>query len=107
MKTQRILLIAAWALVTAVSLPARAIQTADAKSATSTDNAQSDWRTQLSPVSPGVDDVVKLAKSGVDESVVQSFVQNSPVPYRLSADDIIKLRDQGLSSKVITAMLQR
>jgi hypothetical protein len=107
MKTHRILLIATCALVAGLSLPAHAIQTADSKTASTANNSESDWRTKLSQSPSGVEDVAKLAKSGVDESVVLSFVQNSTVPYRLSADEIIKLRDQGISAKVITTMLQR
>ena len=45
-------------------------------------------------------EVVKLAKSGVDESVIIAYVQNSPVPNRPSADEILKLRDAGVSSRV-------
>ncbi len=57
--------------------------------------------------SGGCNDVVKLAKSGVDESVVISFIKASPGPFQPSAEEIIKMRDDGVSSPVISAMLQR
>src|SRR5579864_6324890 len=57
--------------------------------------------------SGGIDDVVKLAHSGVDESVVLSYVKNSPGPFNPSADEIIKLRDNGISPVVISSMLER
>jgi len=57
--------------------------------------------------SGGCNDVVKLAKSGVDESVVVSYIKASPGPFQPSAEEIIKMRDAGVSSTVISAMLQR
>lgn len=57
--------------------------------------------------SGGIDDVVKLAHSGVDETVVLSYIKNSPGPFSPSADEIIKLRDAGISPPEISAMLER
>src|SRR5579862_1792720 len=54
-----------------------------------------------------IPDVVTLAKSGVDESVVLAFIRNSPGPFQPSADEVIRLRDAGLSSGEISAMLER
>jgi hypothetical protein len=54
-----------------------------------------------------ITDVVTLAKSGVDESVVLSYVKNSPGPFSPSAEEIIKLRDEGISPNIINAMLDR
>lgn len=59
------------------------------------------------PMSAGLDEVVKLTKAGVSESVVISYVQNSPVAYHPSADEIIKLRENGVSAPIITAVLSR
>jgi hypothetical protein len=58
-------------------------------------------------LSVGVDDVVKLVKAGVDESVVLAFIASSPVAYHPNAQEIIRLRELGISSPVISAMLQR
>src|SRR5262245_55660653 len=48
-----------------------------------------------------INDVVALAQSGVDQSVVLSYIKTSPGPFQPSADEIIKLRDMGMSSDVI------
>jgi hypothetical protein len=53
-----------------------------------------------------VNEVVKLAQSGVDESVVTSYINTSPSPFQPTADEIIKLRDVGVSPTIVTAMLQ-
>jgi hypothetical protein len=52
-------------------------------------------------------EVVKLVNSGVDDSVVLAFIQNSSAAYHPNADEIIKLRDLGVSSPVISALLNR
>jgi hypothetical protein len=57
--------------------------------------------------SAGLDDIVKLAKSGVDEAVILAFVQSSPVAYHPSAQEILKLRELGISSSIISALLRR
>jgi hypothetical protein len=59
------------------------------------------------PYSGGINEVAKLAKSGVDESVVLAYIKNSSGPFRPSAGEIVKLHDEGVSSQIITAMLQR
>lgn len=64
-------------------------------------------KSHLAPLSAGINDVLKLAQSGVDESVIVTFVKNSQTAYRPSADEILKLKDAGVSERVITAMLQR
>lgn len=56
---------------------------------------------------PAVDDLIKLARSGVDGEVLLAFVETSPVPFDLSADDIITLKDLGVPAKVINAALYR
>lgn len=58
-------------------------------------------------LSPALDQIVKLTKGGVAESVTLAFIQTSQMPYALDAQNIIKLREQGVSSQVITAMMQR
>jgi hypothetical protein len=49
--------------------------------------------------------VVKLAKAGIEERVMLSFIDNLGT-FNLGADEIIHLSDLGVSSQVITAMLQ-
>ena len=58
-------------------------------------------------LSAGLDEIVKLAKAGVDESVILAFIQSSSVAYRPSAPEIIKLRELGISSAITTALLRR
>ena len=54
-----------------------------------------------------VSEVVKLAESGVDESVMMAFVTNSTNPFNLSVEEIIYLNDIGVPGSVVTAMIQR
>ena len=56
--------------------------------------------------SSGTDDLIKMAGSGVDEEVLQSYIESSPDTYDLSADEIITLKDLGVSSKVISEALR-
>jgi hypothetical protein len=59
------------------------------------------------PFSGAINDVVKLAKSGVEESVVLTYIRTCQGAFQPSADEIVKLRDLGISSQVIMAMLER
>ena len=52
-------------------------------------------------------EVVKLAQSGVDESVMLAFVKNSAGTFNLGSDEIIYLNDLGVPDGVVTAMIQR
>ena len=51
--------------------------------------------------------VIRLAQSGVDESVILSYVNNSSITFNLTSDQIIYLKDLGLPNDVVTAMIQR
>ena len=42
--------------------------------------------------SPAADDLIRMARSGVDEEVLSAYIDASPDTYDLSADDIITLR---------------
>ena len=57
-------------------------------------------------LSPGLDEIVKLKKAGVEDAVILSFIQSSPIAYRPGAQEILELRDSGVSTPIITAMLQ-
>lgn len=54
-----------------------------------------------------INEVVSLTESGVDQTIVLSYIKNSPGPFQPSADEIIRMRDAGVPTPVITAMLQR
>jgi hypothetical protein len=51
--------------------------------------------------------IIHLAQSGVDESVLTSYAGNSPTPFNLTADQIIYLKDIGVPDTVVQAMIQR
>jgi hypothetical protein len=57
--------------------------------------------------SAGVDDVIRLVKSGVQETVVLTYIESSDVPYDPSVEEILYLTDIGISSPVVSAMLRR
>jgi hypothetical protein len=56
--------------------------------------------------SSGGDDLIKMARSGVDEEVLQSYIESSSDTFDLNAEDIITLKDLGVSSKVISEALR-
>jgi hypothetical protein len=47
------------------------------------------------------DDLIKLARSGVDEEVLTAYIESSPDTFDLDADDVITLKDLGVPSKII------
>lgn len=51
-----------------------------------------------------MNDVVRLSRSGVSESVIINHIQNRGVERRPETHDIISLHQQGVSETVITAM---
>jgi hypothetical protein len=58
-------------------------------------------------MSSGLDDIMKLSKAGVDDTVILSFVRNSRVAYNPTVDDVIQLREAGISSQVISSLMER
>src|SRR5512136_1367809 len=56
--------------------------------------------------SSGPKDLIKMARSGVDEEVFIAFINASPDTFGLNAEDIITLKDLGVSSKVIIEALR-
>ena len=54
---------------------------------------------------PGVQDVVKLVRAGLDEDVVLAHLRNAGAFYNLSADQLIYLHDQGVTPSEIKALL--
>lgn len=77
-------------------------------------NAPSDFDPNAEPkvvqpaqinLSPALDEVVRLAQSGAEESVIVTYVQKAPA-YSVSADEIIYLQDLGISDAVIKAVVE-
>jgi len=54
---------------------------------------------------PGVQDVVRLSRSGISDQVILSQIRNTGATYNLTADQIISLKNQGVSQPVINALL--
>lgn len=104
MKIRVFPLLAVCSALATFGLPVRAVE-APAVQASASVNA---LPAGAAPAFSGaIDGVVTLAKSGVDESVVISYIKNSPGPFQPSAEEIIKLRDEGISTHEINAMLER
>jgi len=55
-------------------------------------------------LSPALAEVVRLAQSGADETVVVAYVEKAP-PYTISADEIIYLQDLGISDSILKALV--
>jgi hypothetical protein len=51
-------------------------------------------------------EIVRLAQSGIEDSVILAFIDASGA-FQLRADQIVYLNDLGVSSEVVAAMLQR
>jgi len=56
--------------------------------------------------SSGAEDLIKMARSGVDEEVLTAYIDASTETFELSPDDIITLKDLGVPSKVINEALR-
>ena len=57
-------------------------------------------------LSPGVDEVVQLARARVGDEVMLAYVEASTNAFQLSADEIIYLHDVGVSAEVVAAMVR-
>ncbi|HEY2083236.1 MAG TPA: hypothetical protein VGI88_10660, partial [Verrucomicrobiae bacterium] len=103
MKSRTLSFLAAGVLAS-TGFMAQAVDTATTQVTTTTTTVPSSAAPQFSG---RINDVVALSQSGVDQSVVLSYIKTSPGPFQPSAEEIIKLRDAGISSDVISAMMQR
>src|SRR5271170_2145515 len=81
---------------------------ADANAAVTADASATSGElpTDISPNSP-LAQVVRLAQSGVDESVILSYINNSGTAFNLTSDQIVYLKDLGMPNDAVTAMIQR
>ena len=55
-------------------------------------------------LSPGLDEIIKLAQAHVGDDVILAFVQNSGRTYKPTAQELLYLTDLGLSQKVLAAL---
>ena len=58
-------------------------------------------------LSPGLTEIIRLAKGHVDENVILAFIQNSGQTYSPTADEIMYLSNLGLSHTVVAALFKR
>jgi len=72
----------------------------------SADTALSGDQTPPANLSPGLQEVVKLAQAQMGDDVILAYIKNSGASYTLSTDDILYLKSQGVSQNVIAALLQ-
>jgi hypothetical protein len=59
----------------------------------------------IDPVSP-LGQVIRLLQSGVDESIILTYITNATAPFNLTTDDVIYLTDLGTPTEIMTAMIQ-
>lgn len=57
-------------------------------------------------LSAGVDEVVQLAQAGVGDDVLQAYIENSKVEYKMTVEEILYLHDLGLSAETIATMVR-
>jgi hypothetical protein len=56
-------------------------------------------------LSSALQEVVKLAQSGVGDDVILAYIQNSPTAFSPTPDEILYLTDLGISDVVVTALV--
>ena len=59
------------------------------------------------PLSPGVNEILKMADAGVSAEVIRTYVECSPIPYQPTDVDIIVLKKHNVADEVVTLMLKR
>jgi len=58
-------------------------------------------------LSPGLAEIIKMARAHVDENVILAFIHNSGQTYSPTADEILYLTDLGLSQTVVAALFKQ
>lgn len=57
-------------------------------------------------VSPGMEEIFRMARSGVSEEVLTAFIEHSGRAYHPNSDEIIYLKDLGVAPNTIAAIIQ-
>jgi hypothetical protein len=57
-------------------------------------------------LAPELAEIVRLAQSGADDSVVLAYIQKSVPTNRISSDEIVYLQDLGISQPVLKALIE-
>lgn len=102
MKTN--LIFRAWAAVMVAAATAMSFPTLGAEVSASSTSSSSALPESIQPGTPAAQ-VVKLVQSGMDASVIQTYITDCPSAFNMSADKIIALSDAGVPSDMINAMI--
>ena len=58
-------------------------------------------------LSSAVEDIVKLSRADISETVILNYIDTSGTLYDLKPRDVIRLRDEGVKDSVINAMIDQ
>ena len=58
------------------------------------------------PLSPWAAEIAKLAKAGIHDDVILTYIDSTEGTFNLSADQIIHLKSVGVSSQALAAMMR-
>ena len=56
--------------------------------------------------SPGIEEIVELVESGIEESILLAYIENSSTRFRISEEEIVYLRDIGTPESVIELLVR-
>jgi hypothetical protein len=57
-------------------------------------------------LSAGISEIVKMVKSDADSSVIQAYIENSPIAFYPSAEEIIYLHQLGTPPPIVSALIR-
>jgi hypothetical protein len=58
-------------------------------------------------LSPGMEQVIKLARAATPDSVMIAFIENAGIQYNPTPDELFLLRELQVSEKVLVSLIQR
>lgn len=101
-----VLLIAGMAVMVHLAMPVAA-QPAAATATSTPITPDTASASQSNPVqlSPGVPEILKLARAPISDDIIIAFLKNSGTSYDLSVSQILYLKKEGVSERVIASML--
>src|SRR6266542_927638 len=74
------------------------------KTASTKETGQTKTQPEDVRLSAGISEIVKMVRSDTDASVIQAYVENSPIAYYPSAEEIIYLHQLGTSPAIVSAL---
>ncbi len=60
-----------------------------------------------SDLSPGLEEIIKMAQAHIAEDTILAYIQNSGQSYNPSADEILYLSDLGVTDKIVAALFPK